>query len=235
MGGKVSSSVGPVGGSPSEVRVALSSIYSKPSICEITKLPDDVPFPNNVFLRQRISQAEWKDFCSSIRSSLHKAEPPDFIICIMILALTVLTFFMELGYIILIVSCLFFGWYHLYRRRSWINALYSGLALYNKYLFRQRGLQLRLQIKCERRPISTSSVATNDLYIRIDIAHPATRASVLSQYEDIRLVSRNLLRSKSAASEGFIDFYEKKESKSIICIPAVDALLDESKVFSHKI
>jgi hypothetical protein len=226
MGGKASTAVEPVRSS-TEIRVALSTIYAKQSLFD---LPTDTPFPNNVFIRQRISEAEWKDFSTSLRNSLYKAEPPDILMCVVIIALAVLAFFMALGYIILIVVTVFLGWYHSYRRRSWINALYSGLAIYNKYLFRPRGLQLRLQIKCECRPLSTSSVNAADMFIKIDIAQPATRASVLSQFDDLRMESKGALRTKSAATDGYIDFYEKKENSGILCIPPVNALLDESKV-----
>jgi hypothetical protein len=48
--------------------------------------------------------------------------------------------------------------------------------------------------------------------MKIDIAQPATRASVLSPFDVLRMESKGAFRTKSAATDGYIDFYEKKRT-----------------------
>jgi hypothetical protein len=214
----------------------MCSIYRKPSFFSSQPQMPDATYPVNMFFQQRICEKEWNEFCDNFESALQATDPADLLMAGVITIFAVLAFFIPLGYVIFILVCLILGWYRAYRRRSFINAIYSGIAHYNKYLFRPRGIQLRIQVKCGNSPITTSSVKLENLSLKIEIAHPPTRASLSSSFPDMREESRRALRHKSVNStDGYIDFYEKKLPSSILCLPPVNVLLDESKVCVYQL
>ena len=234
MGGQESTPVNVIGtshGVDAPHRIEMTSLYRKNSIFSIFSdgLPE-APYPTNTIFRQRISETEWRDFASHLKRSLQDNEPPDVLMCAVLVALAVMSYFLQYGFIVLIIALCAAPWYHSFKRMCWINTIYSILANYNKYLFRPRGTQLRLQVKCGDRPITTGSVRVSDMSFKLEIADAASRAALALQFSEIRTQSRRTLRHKSvnSSAENYMDFYEKHAS--VFCLPAVNASLDESKV-----